>query len=626
MQGVIILFVTLLVWGSSFSWGECTETSPYSIQCSSLESYGAPSGCSYHYSNCNQTCSSLSGGVFGNVVYKGPVRGEYNGAYCYCIFASRTYCSNETEADSVACVNEGGQWVLNSQGNKYCAKSYCTAEDTLNLQREIAHCDSMGATNNFALANNEECSLTGICNLCSGNAYRNYVQNLKERCCELGKIPDSVKCVIKDITSTQNTYAELQGDGCLSTGGSVNITPNGETIVEGCENFNSSSSQNQSSDSQNQSSSSECIGLDCPSSDSKNLDDISADLEDIKDSLHRIIIYDSTTASNSIDLVNYLYDIKTCLEAGTCGNGQVDYTENINEVRDTIHHGNELLKQIADKDWSVNFSGGLTESRYEGLIHTIENSADSIAKMRDSLAKELQKAADSTAKYGQVNGEKLDSIIDGLKGIGMDSVAHKLDSMRNDKLDSISGGIYSLDSTFAYWGDSSNRKVDSAGWGGKYDSLKDWGDSLTGAMGDWLEGCDTTGGKHCDNIYIGSHGLDSATSGMKGAAGALRDSMLNGRFADSLNLWASKFNNPKITGSGSNTCPSALTRSYSLNFGSMGEVQMGSFGTYLCEPIFGSVTPWTLGRILLRAIVAISCMWFLFKCATGFKGDSGEED
>ena len=51
-------------------------------------------------------------------------------------------------------------------------------------------------------------------------------------------------------------------------------------------------------------------------------------------------------------------------------------------------------------------------------------------------------------------------------------------------------------------GDSSNWKVDSAGWGGKYDSLKCWGDSLTGAMGDWLEGCDTTGGKHCDNIFI----------------------------------------------------------------------------------------------------------------------------
>lgn len=587
-KSVIILFVTLLVWGSSLSWGACRQSSVFA-------------GC---FLSCSGSCNRGSYCVYRSIG-KG-VGGCYDWEHqCYLDYWS---CDSQNDVDSLICVKDGGIWTINSQGNKYCAKSYCTAEDTLNLQREIAHCDSMGATNDFALANNEECSIIGICNHCSGNAYRNYVENLKKRCCELGKIPDSVKCVMKDITSTENAYAELQGDGCLSTGGSVNITPNGETIVKGCENFNSSNSQNQSSDSQNQSSSSECIGLDCPSSDSKNLDDISGQLEDIKDSLHRIIIYDSTTASNSIDLVNYLYDIKTCLEAGTCGNGPVDYTENINEVRDTLHHSNELLKQIADKDLSVQVNGGLTAEKQAELVNNI------------------QYVADSAAKYGSINGEKLDSIVSALKGIGMDSVAHKLDSMRNDKLDSISGGIYSLDSTFAYWGDSSNWKVDSAGWGGKYDSLKSWGDSLTESMGDWLEGCDTTGGKHCDNIYIGSHGLDSAVSGMKGTAGALRDSMLNGRFADSLNLWASKFNNPKITGSGSNTCPSALTRSYSLNFGRMGEVQMGSFGTYLCEPIFGSVTPWTLGRILLRAIVAISCMWFLFKCATGFKGDSGEED
>jgi hypothetical protein len=339
------------------------------------------------------------------------------------------------------------------------------------------------------------------------------------------------------------------------------------------------------------------------------LGQIAGQLEDIKDSLHKIIRYDSTTASNSVDLVNYLYDIKTCLEAGTCGNGEsVDYTESIDAIKDTLHRSNEYLKQIADKDVSVQVSGGLTAEKQAELVGNI------------------QSVADSAAKYGNVNGEKLDSIVSALKGIGMDSVANRLDSMRNDRLDTIQQGITSLDSTFSYWGDSSNWRIDSAGWGGTYDSLKDWGDSATGSMGDWLHGCDTTGGKHCDDIYIGSHGLDSATRGMQGAAGTLRDSMLNGRFADSLNLWASKFNNQNLTGAGSNQCPSVLTRSYELNFGNMGQVSMGSFGTYLCQPIFGSITPWTLGRVLLRAIVAISCMWFLFKCATGFKGDSGEGD
>ena len=69
------------------------------------------------------------------------------------------------------------------------------------------------------------------------------------------------------------------------------------------------------------------------------------------------------------------------------------------------------------------------------------------------MVNNIQYVADSAAKYGNANGEKkLDSIVSALKGIGMDSIAHKLDSMRNDGLDSISGGIYSLDSTFAYWG------------------------------------------------------------------------------------------------------------------------------------------------------------------------------
>ena len=606
----VILFVISILMGISLSWGDCrserlTCGNSWAQPCSNgtfCIVNNRPGLCQgdYQYYGCgaalnsNQTITDI---------------GTCNGSSVPYYLVT---CSNSCEVDSLSCVSEGGTWIenQNSTCGKSCRTNACTAEDTLKLQREKEHCDSLGATNNFELANNSNgtCGFSGICNLCSGNAYRNYVQNLKERCCELGKVPDSVKCVMKALTSTQNDYAQLKGDGCLSTGeGSVIITPNGESVVEGCENFNSSNSQNQSSDSQNQSSSSECVGLDCPSSSSGG--DISADLEDIKDSLHKIIIYDSTTASNSIDLVNYLYDIKTCLEAGTCGNGQpIDYSDSLHAIKDTLHRSNEYLKQIADKDLSVQVNGGLTAEKQAALISEISNVAEQIVF------------------YGGLNGEKLDSIVSALKNSGMDSIAHKLDSMRNDKLDSISGGIYSLDSTFAYWGDSSNWKMDSAGWGGKYDSLKSWGDSLTGAMGDWLQGCDTTGGEHCDNIYIGSHGLDSATSGMKGAAKALRDSMLNGRFADSLDLWASKFNNPKISGSGSNTCPSALTRFYNLNFGSMGEVQMGSFGTYLCEPIFGSVTPWTLGRILLRAIVAISCMWFLFKCATGFKGDSGEED
>ena len=138
--------------------------------------------------------------------------------------------------------------------------------------------------------------------------------------------------------------------------------------------------------------------------------------------------------------------------------------------------------------------------------------------------------------------------------------------------------------------------------------------------------CDTTGGRKCDDKILGAHALDSATARLKNAYKGIGDTLKNGAFGDSLNNWGSKFTGGNvISGSGSNSCPSVLTRNYHVEL-----IQGAGFdltlGTYLCNPIFGNVTAWTLCRLLLRATIALACMWFLFKCATGFRGQGGDDD
>ena len=170
--------------------------------------------------------------------------------------------------------------------------------------------------------------------------------------------------------------------------------------------------------------------------------------------------------------------------------------------------------------------------------------------------------------------------------------------------------------------DTSGWNGDTSGWNDVTSAASAAFDSMKTA-GEWLAACDTTGGKRCDNMVLGAHGLDSAKSAMKGVYRALGDSLKNGAFGDSLANWGSKFTgNGVITGSGSNSCPSILTRSWHVTIGPTGFDL--TIGRYLCQPIFGDTTAWTLCRLLLRASVALACMWFLFKCAVGFKG--GDDD
>lgn len=203
--------------------------------------------------------------------------------------------------------------------------------------------------------------------------------------------------------------------------------------------------------------------------------------------------------------------------------------------------------------------------------------------------------------------------------IGGDTIIVNADTAKapSEILEFLKGLFGGMDTTGSY---------DTTGWGNVNDTAKSELDSAL-KRGSWTESlnCDTTGGNRCDNSIIGAHGLDSAKNRLRGSYRALADTIKNGSFGDSLQNWGSKFTGGSIAGSGSDNCPSVLSRNYHITL-----VQGASFdltlGRYLCQPLVGNTTAWSLCRLLLRASVALSCMWFLFHCAVGFSGRGGDDD
>lgn len=563
-------------------------------------------GCGYFINSARPVCSTEYGCC--DPSWSNTIDGYGNNTSDYCDL-SCFQCENSCEVDSLNCLNSGGTWAVNQNAScgKSCVTNGCTAADTANINAQKARCDSLGGTNDFALVNNgtQGCGLSGFCNLCNGTAYEKLRKEQQQNCCEQGHAPDTtkLKCTVESITSTDKRFVVAGQNACLSGDPQIIITPDGESYREGCDDPNPPTN---SSNSTGGSSSSES-GTTSSSSGSGV-----GDLEWLKDSTHKIIKYDSTTAANSIDLVNYLYDIKTCLEAGTCGAGApTDYTGEIQAVRDTLHNSNTLLKQIADKDLSVQVNGGLTAEKQAELISNIGN------------------VADSTAKYGIANGARLDSIISALKGIGADSVAHGLDSVRNEYLREGIDSLYSLrtglDSTFAAWSDTSGAAAagDTTGKGGELDAL---GDSLASAL--WGYPCDTTGGKSCNTAYIGANGIANARNSWKAAADALGDSLNGGAIKDSVNSWTNKIvNNGVLSGNGAATCPAVFNRTWQVPLGTGITYTFGPFGKIVCYDFLGGITFWALARIVLRAMVAITCMWWLYHAVTGTtaRGDDDED-
>ena len=158
---------------------------------------------------------------------------------------------------------------------------------------------------------------------------------------------------------------------------------------------------------------------------------------------------------------------------------------------------------------------------------------------------------------------------------------------------------------------------DTAGSGGTFDRL--WGavEALTG---------DTTEYKKVgDSVGHAVNGL------YEKGFGSIRDTLGNSAIADSMGVWSEKLtNNGVISGNGSDQCPSVLTKTWNVQFPfgiTSVPVTIGPLGVYLCNEVAGmGITFWSLCRVIIRAIVAIGCMMWLYRSVLGIDGGSNEED
>lgn len=159
-------------------------------------------------------------------------------------------------------------------------------------------------------------------------------------------------------------------------------------------------------------------------------------------------------------------------------------------------------------------------------------------------------------------------------------------------------------------------ETDKAKWGALADSVKAVASAFVAGVDSATN--DTSWAKHGTDV-------DSAVRATGSTFRAYMDTIQNSPFNDTLNRWVGMItNNGTISGNGSNNCPSLLTRHHTLTIGNV-SVDVGSLGGSLCEPVVGGVTLWAMARMLLRAIVAIGCMMWIYAEVVGVN-TTGEDD
>lgn len=492
-------------------------------------------------------------------------------------------CETQCEADSIGCINEGKSW--NS------AKCEC----------EVCKSDSTWFSDS-------SCVLSGS----TGKYLNSYVKHQIKDCEELPEIEikfwstscDTIQDSTYDCIGTVNGSTVMmkapngatfncEADGSCSR--AMQMIASGECkppssrpptpLSSASEPTSSSEGEPTSSSSEGEPSSSG--GGDEGSSDSEGgqhviVDDLPQRLYDSLGNIDQNIewfqpfvsgLYDATW-----DISGTTHDINQ--NTRTTADNTAGILEKSQNIDNKITTTNSLLTDIKNKNWSPNIN-------VQPPQVNVENNTD---------VNGIQNRQDQTRDTLHNTNSLLEQILGWVsKGVTMDSFKQ----------------------TF---------NVDSSGWGRLSEEISDAGDSLINQYGGIMaiNNCDTTGGHRCDNAIIGVGGLDSAKKGAKSVYGELRDSMTHGAFMDSLNNWGSAFTGEGVLeGSGSNNCPSFLSRTHTITIGnSTAEMRLDGV---LCATLFGNVTPWTLARVLIRSIVAFFCMVALFKAATGTMFTSEDE-
>lgn len=510
-------------------------------------------------------------------------QGNVSNGNCKCM---GTTCTKKCDADSLVCVRGGDTW-----DSENCKCNKCDQNDT--SWTELTQC-KYNALKGMYFVEKTTYTLKD-CQLSSSSIQYTAPQcednDSLYRC--LGTINGSQVMMQAPNGATFNCNADGSCDTAMRQIASGECKP--PPPPSSSESGGSSSSAESSSSGDSSSS-----GGDSSDSGSSDSSDGSNDWEGwMKDSLgaihgtlYNVEFFTSKTYDGVMELNGTAHDINQNTR---------DIANTGMEISGKLDNTNDYLRQIAGKNFNPTINVGSPNVNVD--IDT------------DGLRAAQDRTTDTLHRSNQILEE-----IKGLLG------SSGSDTIRIDT----SKAPASIDSALKYWGNRNNHTfaaagLDTSGWGHTNDSAIAATDSVL-SRADFFGslGCDTTGGKKCDGSIIGADGLATATGSVKATYGELRDSLTGGAYADSLRLWGGKFTgNGVLTGSGSNSCPSVLTKTYRVDI-YKGAGYDFTLGTYLCTPLFGTTTAWSLCRMLLRATIALGCMWFLFKCATGFGG--GSED
>lgn len=115
---------------------------------------------------------------------------------------------------------------------------------------------------------------------------------------------------------------------------------------------------------------------------------------------------------------------------------------------------------------------------------------------------------------------------------------------------------------------------------------------------------------------------DSTTGLLSVSLDSLKNFVENGVFGDSIRKWQQALLPAGLSGGGSNSCPAILNKTWSVNFIGNTSVSIGPLGAWgLCKTVVGGISFWQIARVLLRVLVAITCLFAIYKTLVGL-GDN----
>ena len=440
-------------------------------------------------------------------------------------------------------------------------------------ESEKAECDRYGGI--WQLGNTSDGSCNGNCNICGGDRYKESIKELRLSCCESGWGVNE----LEPCYNVQPPWIGYNQSGFLTAWTACNYGKQAQ--------FDSWCLENAGDDTTQASSSSQtpdCFGSGCPSSSSMSSSSGTGGGEGGSSSSESGGGEGGSSSSESGGGEGGSSgEESSSSESGGGGQG--------GNGKDTVYIGN-------GEDWEYNYYPEL-----DSLIKYLKGVFGLSLQLGDKID---EATAELGSKIVQWQPGKLDSIISELKAI-------KSLAGQGTGGDS-SGGYWDGDSAISALWDSLAQFGDTSGFGSLFGTAD--GDSALDSLQRFLDGNDSLYGS------LGGQ-LDSLGGVIGDAIRGLADSGAVGAFRDSLQGMADKFDYKRFTGSGG--CPAFLTQKTTIDFGQF-SVEIPAVGELLCTTkisIFGR-TPWEFGRALIRAIVAISCMLWLFKVATGATG--GDDD